>query len=390
MAIKDQLGPDPSKRQMKHHRQLPRHAVEVVAVTGNVRHELKTVSNNTVKKAKKWYIGEYSNEWAGVPGDLLKLRLEKDTTPTKPGQPSWRESMLKQHYTPALIYELGNLAAAITVPDHVHASKTLTEPEKDQKMVEQFEQWRHDIGDNAETLIGMITDKLNTAADEKCRLISETESLSGLHIQEADEWNLVDTIHSGTIVVTGEEMEMPSHVQEMYYDIDNYDDDDWTDVGFNGDCIMGHQMKLFTTADLQLTTGSNRFQCKMCMDHINPAIDGDQFLMICFEGNCKGKYTMCKSCAGVNNQEQRMHTVQGILQTHAQAVNLRDTDNPTLAANAMLTMEQVANLAMVHDEEETPTKSREVAGAIPRPSVTDGSRSASSQSVAMITDFSNL
>ena len=52
MAIKDQLGPDPSKRQKRHHRQLPRHAVEVVAVTGNVRHELKTVSNNTVKKAK--------------------------------------------------------------------------------------------------------------------------------------------------------------------------------------------------------------------------------------------------------------------------------------------------------------------------------------------------
>ena len=85
-----------------------------------------------------------------------------------------------------------------------------------------------------------------------------------------------------------------------------------------------------------------------------------------------------------------MHTVQGILQTHAQAVSLRDTDNPTLAANTMLTVEQVADLAMVHDEEETPTKSREVAGAIPRPSVTDGSRSVSSQSVAMITDFSNL
>ena len=43
--------------------------------------------------------------------------------------------MLKQHYTPALIYELGSLAAAITVPDHVHNSKTLTEAEKDQKKV---------------------------------------------------------------------------------------------------------------------------------------------------------------------------------------------------------------------------------------------------------------
>ena len=200
MAIKDRLGPDPSKRQKRHHRQLPRHAVEVVAVTGNVRHELKTISNNTVKKAKTWYIGEYSKEWTGIPGDLLKLRMEKDTMPKKPGQPSWRESMLKQHYTPALIYDLGNLAAAITVPDHVHASKTLTEPEKDQKKVEQFEQWRHDIGDNAETLIGMITDKLNTSADEKCRLISDTESLSGLHIQEADEWNLVDTIHSLSLI----------------------------------------------------------------------------------------------------------------------------------------------------------------------------------------------
>ena len=84
-----------------------------------------------------------------------------------------------------------------------------------------------------------------------------------------------------------------------------------------------------------------------------------------------------------------MHTVQGILQTHAQAVSLRDTDNPTLAANTMLTVEQVADLAMVPDEEESPTKSREDAGAIPRPSVTDV-HSVSSQSAAMITDFSSL
>ena len=83
-----------------------------------------------------------------------------------------------------------------------------------------------------------------------------------------------------------------------------------------------------------------------------------------------------------------MHTVQGILQTHAQAVSLRDTDNPTLAANTMLTMEQVADFAMVLDEEQ-PTKSREVAGAIPRPSVTDV-HSTSSQSTAMITDFGSL
>ena len=74
---------------------MPRHAVEVVAVTGNVRHELKTVSKNTVKKAKGWYFGEYSQEWTGVPGDLLKLRLEEDTTSTKPGQPSWSVIMLK-------------------------------------------------------------------------------------------------------------------------------------------------------------------------------------------------------------------------------------------------------------------------------------------------------
>ena len=84
-----------------------------------------------------------------------------------------------------------------------------------------------------------------------------------------------------------------------------------------------------------------------------------------------------------------MHTVQGILQTHAQAVSLRDTDNPTLAANTMLTMEQVADFAMVLDEDQQPTKSREVAGAIPRPSVTDV-HSVSSRSAAMITDFSSL
>ena len=53
MALKDQLGPDQSKRQKKHHRQMPRHAVEMVAVTGNVRNELKTVSNNTVKKTEE-------------------------------------------------------------------------------------------------------------------------------------------------------------------------------------------------------------------------------------------------------------------------------------------------------------------------------------------------
>ena len=97
MAIRDEHGPDPSKRQKRHHRALPRHAVEVVAMTGNVRHELKTKSNDTVKKAKKWYIGAHSAEWEGLPGDLLKLRFEEDTTPAKPGQNSWRDSMLKQH-----------------------------------------------------------------------------------------------------------------------------------------------------------------------------------------------------------------------------------------------------------------------------------------------------
>ena len=125
------------------------------------------------------------------------------------------------------------------------------------------------------------------------------------------------------------------------------------------------------------------------MDHINPAIDGDQFLMVCFVGNCKGKYTMCKNCACINNQEQRMHTVQGILQTHAQAAMLQDNDNPTLAANTLLMVEQVANLAVILYEDEPPTKSRVDAGAIPRPSVTDV-HSESRQSAAMITDFSSF
>ena len=95
---------------------------------------------------------------------------------------------------------------------------------------------------------------------------------------------------------------------------------------------------------------------------------------------------MCKSCACINNQERRMHTVQGILHAHAQAATLRDNDNPTLAANAMLTVEQVANLAMIIYEDTPPTKSRAIACASTRSSVTDV-HSGSSQGAAMITDI---
>ena len=67
-------------------------------------------------------------------------------------------------------------------------------------------------------------------------------------------------------------------------------------------------------------------------------------------------------------------------------IPLRDIDNPTMAANAMLTIEQVANLAMILHEDETPTKSRVTACASTRSSVTDV-HSTSSQGAAMITDI---
>ena len=81
-----------------------------------------------------------------------------------------------------------------------------------------------------------------------------------------------------------------------------------------------------------------------------------------------------------------MHTVQGILHAHAQAATLRDNNNPTLAANAMLTVEQVANLAMIINDDAPTTKSRAIAEATPRSSVTDV-HSESSQGAAMITDI---
>ena len=145
-------------------------------------------------------------------------------------------------------------------------------------------------------------------------------------------------------------------------------------------------MTMITTADHKNLHGTGRFQCKMCMQTINPEIDGEQFLMVCFVGNCKGKYTMCKDCSCINNEERRMHTVQGILQTHAQAAMLRDDNNPTLAANAMLTVGQVANLAMILYEDSPPTKSRAIACASTRSPVTDV-HSGSSQGAAMVTDI---
>ena len=82
-----------------------------------------------------------------------------------------------------------------------------------------------------------------------------------------------------------------------------------------------------------------------------------------------------------------MYTVQGILEKHAQAGALRDDHDPTIAANAMLTIEQVANLAMIiKDDDAPPTKSRAIACASTRSSVTDV-HSESGQSAAMITDI---
>jgi len=358
----------------------------VIAVTGNVRLQLKNKSNDATKKAKRWYIGKYGKEWEGLPGDLLKLKFNEDTTPTKAGQKSWRDNMIEQKYTEDMIYELGNLAAAITVPNHVIESKSITEPEKEKKKAEQFEQWRREVGDTAERLISLVTDRVNTTVEETVRHIAETESLSGYHAEESDEWNIVDTLSSGSTVITGAEVEMLNAATTQHYNIDDYDDDEWTDCGYNGSCIMNHLMTMITTADYKNLTGSGRFQCKMCMQTINPEIDGEQFLMVCFVGNCAGKYTMCKDCSCINNQERRMHTVQGILQTHAQAATLRDDNNPTLAANAMLTVGQVANLAMIIYEDELPTKSRAIACASTRSPVTDV-HSGSSQGAAMVTDI---
>ena len=81
-----------------------------------------------------------------------------------------------------------------------------------------------------------------------------------------------------------------------------------------------------------------------------------------------------------------MHTVQGILQTHAQAGALRDDHDPTIAANAMLTIDQVANLAMILNDDAPSTKSRATACASTRSSVTDV-HSESGRGAAMITDM---
>ena len=79
-----------------------------------------------------------------------------------------------------------------------------------------------------------------------------------------------------------------------------------------------------------------------------------------------------------------MHTVQGILHMHAHAATLRD-NNPTLAANTMLTVEQTTDLAMIaNDSTGLPrTQSGAIEEAIPRSAVNDGS-SENSQGAAML------
>ena len=79
-----------------------------------------------------------------------------------------------------------------------------------------------------------------------------------------------------------------------------------------------------------------------------------------------------------------MHTVQGIMHMHAHAATLRDND-PTLAANTMLTVEQATDLDMiVNDSTGLPrTQSGAFEEAIPRSTVTDGS-SENSQGAAML------
>ena len=360
----------------------------MLAVTGNARLNLKNKSMNFNKKAKQWHVGKYGGEWEGTPGALLKLRFNEDITPDKAGQRSWRDSMTDMGMTESMLYALGNLAAAITVPSHIIENTAMPESEKDEKRKQQFEEWRRDVGDDAERLINNVTGQANTTVDEKARHVTQTEALSGYRAADIDDWTIVDEVTAGSVTLTGSEWP-PAHVdRKEEFTIDNYvDDDEWEDLGYNGCCIMNHKMMMITTADLQNIVGSGRFICRMCMDHINPAIDGEQFLMICFTGNCKGKYTLCKSCSCINNQERRMYTVQGILQTHAQAGALRNAHDPTIAANAMLSIEQTANLAMALKDDNAPsTKSRAIACASTRSSVTDV-HSESGQGAAMITDM---
>ena len=94
---------------------------------------------------------------------------------------------------------------------------------------------------------------------------------------------------------------------------------------------------------------------------------------------------MCKNCACINNQERRLHTVQGILHMHANAATLRDND-PTLAANTMLTMGQTTNLAAIANDSTSAQRpqSGAIEEAILRSTVNNGS-SENSQGAAMLT-----
>ena len=81
-----------------------------------------------------------------------------------------------------------------------------------------------------------------------------------------------------------------------------------------------------------------------------------------------------------------MHTVQGILHMHAHAATLRDSD-PTLAANAMLTTQEIADLTMIVNDDTgiQRLQSGLIAGAIPRSTLTNASiADADGQGAAMI------
>ena len=81
-----------------------------------------------------------------------------------------------------------------------------------------------------------------------------------------------------------------------------------------------------------------------------------------------------------------MHTVQGLLHMHAHAATLRDSD-PTLAANAMLTTQEIVDLRKIVNDDTglQRLQSGETAGAIPRCTLTDESNAnADGQGATMV------
>ena len=128
---------------------------------------------------------------------------------------------------------------------------------------------------------------------------------------------------------------------------------------------MGRPMALITPDDFRNISGSGRVTCGMCNIKVDPDIDGAQHVKACFMGSCRGKYTICKDCGCITNQERRMHTVQGLLHMHATSAAMRE-QYFSRAANAM-----PADTTQLADS----PQSGEEAGAILRPTVTDGSGS---------------